>query len=97
MVNDYYKTDFIINTLIFTAACMLLPVGVIMYTSVGGIKATFLMDYTHSCILFIVIIIFTMNVYAVNPKIGSIDKMFDLLTTAGQLQPEPNNAKGMYT
>jgi Na+/proline symporter len=75
---------------------MLLPLGVIMYTSVGGIKATFLMDYTHTCILFVVIIIFTMNVYAVNPKIGSIDKMFDLLTTAGQLQPEPNNAKGIY-
>lgn len=29
------------------AACFLLPVGVIIYTLFGGIKATFLSDYTY--------------------------------------------------
>lgn len=35
------------------AACFLLPVGVVLYTLFGGIKATFLTDYVHtvSCIL----------------------------------------------
>jgi Na+/proline symporter len=66
---------------------MLLPIGVIMYTGFGGIKATFLMDYTHTVILFVIIIIFTMNVYASNPLIGSIDKMFDLLKLASENEP----------
>jgi Na+/proline symporter len=81
---------------IFVAACMLLPVGVIMYTSVGGIKATFLMDYTHTIILYVIIIIFAMNVYAVNPLIGSIDKMYDLLQTASKIEPVAANAGGSY-
>jgi Na+/proline symporter len=75
---------------------MLFPVGVIMYTSVGGIKATFLMDYTHTIILYIIIVIFAMNVYGVNPLIGSIDKMYELLQTASELQPVPDNAGGSY-
>eukprot|EP00596_Hydrurales_sp_CCMP1899_P008509 CAMPEP_0119039728 /NCGR_PEP_ID=MMETSP1177-20130426/9353_1 /TAXON_ID=2985 /ORGANISM="Ochromonas sp, Strain CCMP1899" /LENGTH=674 /DNA_ID=CAMNT_0007003951 /DNA_START=469 /DNA_END=2493 /DNA_ORIENTATION=- len=78
------------------AACMLFPVGVIMYTSVGGIKATFLMDYTHTIILYIIIVVFAMNVYGVNPLIGSIDKMYELLQTASVLQPVPLNAGGSY-
>ena len=30
------------------AACFLLPVGVVLYTMFGGIKATFLTDYVHT-------------------------------------------------
>jgi Na+/proline symporter len=30
------------------AACFLLPVGVVLYTMFGGIKATFLTDYGMS-------------------------------------------------
>lgn len=30
------------------AACFLLPVGVVLYTIFGGIKATFLTDYVHT-------------------------------------------------
>lgn len=30
------------------AACFLLPVGVVLYTVFGGIKATFLTDYVHT-------------------------------------------------
>jgi Na+/proline symporter len=30
------------------AACYLLPVGVVLYTMFGGIKATFLTDYVHT-------------------------------------------------
>lgn len=29
-------------------ACFLLPVGVVLYTIFGGIKATFLTDYVHT-------------------------------------------------
>src|ERR1700753_2933096 len=30
------------------AACFLLPLGVVIYTMFGGIKATFLTDYVHT-------------------------------------------------
>lgn len=30
------------------AACFLLPLGVVIYTLFGGIKATFLTDYVHT-------------------------------------------------
>ena len=36
------------------AACFLLPVGVVLYTIFGGIKATFLTDYVHTVSLCIV-------------------------------------------
>ena len=40
------------------AACFLLPVGVVMYTIAGGIKATFLTDYIHTLMILIIILIF---------------------------------------
>ncbi|MCJ1464469.1 hypothetical protein MMC07_003082 [Pseudocyphellaria aurata] len=50
-----------------TAACFLLPVGVVMYTIFGGIKATFLTDYGEELICArIVIIIGKADVTAVH-------------------------------
>lgn len=40
------------------AACFLLPIGVVLYTIAGGIKATFLTDYVHTLTIMIVIFIF---------------------------------------
>ena len=34
------------------AACFLLPIGVVLYTMFGGIKATFLTDYVHTVMIF---------------------------------------------
>lgn len=39
------------------AACFLLPVGVVMYTIAGGIKATFLTDYVHTVMLLVIIFV----------------------------------------
>ena len=41
------------------AACYLLPVGVVLYTMFGGIKATFLTDYVHTVVILIVIFLFS--------------------------------------
>lgn len=81
------------------ACCMLLPVGVIIYTAFGGIKATFLMDYTHTCIIFIIILIFVFVTYGTSTKIGSIDKMFELLALKSATSAEycVGNAGGAYT
>ena len=40
------------------AACFTLPIGVVLYTIAGGIKATFLTDYVHTVMILIIIFIF---------------------------------------
>ena len=52
------------------AATFLLPVGVILYTSVGGIKATFLTDYFHTFVILIIACYFTVKTFTI-PEIGS--------------------------
>ncbi|PPQ74951.1 hypothetical protein CVT26_011663 [Gymnopilus dilepis] len=42
------------NTL---AACFLLPIGIAVYVIVGGLRATFVCDWSHTLILFIIIYI----------------------------------------
>ncbi|ORZ22324.1 Sodium:solute symporter family-domain-containing protein [Absidia repens] len=76
------------------AACFLLPLGVIVYTLFGGIKATFLTDYAHTAILFIIIISFYFTVYSTSPLIGSPGKMYDLLVAASLKTPIVDNEQG---
>jgi hypothetical protein len=40
------------------AACLLLPIGIAAYVVVGGLRATFICDWAHTIILFIIIYIF---------------------------------------
>ncbi|GLU05280.1 hypothetical protein SLE2022_223890 [Rubroshorea leprosula] len=53
------------------AASFLIPLGVIVYTLVGGLKATFLASYIHSVIVHVVLVIFVYLVYAANNGLGS--------------------------
>ncbi|KAI8342468.1 Sodium:solute symporter family-domain-containing protein [Chlamydoabsidia padenii] len=76
------------------AACFLLPLGVIVYTLFGGIKATFLTDYAHTAILFVIIISFYFTVYSTSPLIGSPGKMYDLLVAASLKTPIADNEQG---
>ena len=69
-----------------TAACLLTPLGVIVYTLHGGIKATFVSDYLHTALIFAIIITFGFTVYATSPLIGSPDAMFGLLKAAVKVQ-----------
>ena len=39
------------------AACILLPLCTSIYTSAGGLRATFIASYTHSLVLFCVIVL----------------------------------------
>ncbi|RUS20158.1 Sodium/solute symporter [Endogone sp. FLAS-F59071] len=78
------------------AACFLLPLGVIVYTLFGGLKATFLTDYVHTTVIFIIILSFVFTVYGSSDFIGSPSKMYDLLTAASAAHPVPDNAEGSY-
>ncbi|KAK1979097.1 sodium symporter family protein [Colletotrichum cereale] len=78
------------------AAIYLLPVGVVAYTLVGGLKATFLTDWVHTFILLIIIIIFSLTTYANSDVLGSPSKVYDLLVDAALRHPVSGNAEGSY-
>ncbi|CUA74441.1 Urea-proton symporter DUR3 [Rhizoctonia solani] len=78
------------------AACFLIPIGVAIYVVAGGMRATLLCDYTHTAVLFAIILTFIFTAYATSPKIGSPARMHELLVEAATSKPVPGNAQGSY-
>ncbi|KDR84544.1 hypothetical protein GALMADRAFT_133818 [Galerina marginata CBS 339.88] len=81
------------NTL---AACFLLPIGIAVYVIVGGLRATFICDWSHTLILFIIIYIFIFRTYGTSPATGGLSGLYDLLVTAGVENPVVGNKDGSY-
>jgi len=77
-------------------AAFLIPIGVMIYTLVGGLKATFVADYMHTIIIFAVILTFVSTVYFVSPVTGGIQGMYDKLVEAAAIRPVDGNAAGAY-
>jgi SSS family transporter len=77
-------------------AAFLIPVGVIIYTFFGGLKATFLAEYLNTVFLFTVVLVFVAAVYFTNPQIGGISGMFNKLTDAAAIKPVEGNFAGSY-
>ncbi|CAN6486959.1 unnamed protein product [Victoria cruziana] len=59
------------------AASFLIPLGVIVYTLAGGLKATFLASYIHSVIVHVVLVIFVFLVYTISSHLGSPKSIYD--------------------
>lgn len=78
------------------AACFLLPLGVVLYTMFGGIKATFLTDYVHTVIILVIILIFALTAYATGSELGSPSVVYDRLMAASASHPVEGNAEGSY-
>lgn len=78
------------------ASCFLIPVGVVLYTVVGGLKATLISDYTHGLATLIIIFIFAFSAYATNSQLGSPGSVWDTLTAVAQTRPVPGNKDGSY-
>ncbi|KAH9201189.1 Sodium:solute symporter family-domain-containing protein [Zygosaccharomyces rouxii] len=78
------------------AACFLLPVGVIVYTLFGGIKATFLTDYAHTIVIIVIILIFAFSTYVNGSKLGSFSEVYRLLREAAKRHPVEGNEGGEY-
>jgi Na+/proline symporter len=58
-------------------AAFLIPIGIILYTVAGGLKATFISSYVHTVIIYVVLCIFSFYVYtpsSVSGHIGSPGK-----------------------
>ncbi|KAL1845884.1 hypothetical protein Plec18170_009484 [Paecilomyces lecythidis] len=58
------------------AAAFLIPVGVMLYTATGGLKATFLTDFFHTTIALVLLIFFTLSILT-NEHIGGIGGLYD--------------------
>ncbi|KAK3620248.1 hypothetical protein LTR56_023521 [Elasticomyces elasticus] len=59
----------------------LIPLGVVIYTYLGGLKSTFLSDYIHTIVIFLIMLIIMFKVMAVStmPVLGSPGALWDLL------------------
>ncbi len=79
------------------AGAFLIPVGVILYTVAGGLKAAFLSAYLHTSAIMIILCCFVYVVYTGNGgELGSADEVYERLTTKGNLFPVANNENGSY-
>lgn len=93
---DGQKVDILLRTGInITAATFLLPVGVILYTFVGGIKATLLTDYFHSTVILIIACYFTVKAFT-TPEISSIGHLYDLVAAKAEQYPVDGNHNGSF-
>ena len=62
----------------------------------GGLRATFLCDYSHTLILMVIILYFMFEVYVSDNLIGSPARMFELLKKAATQRPVEGNQDGSY-
>ncbi|PCH38690.1 Na+/solute symporter [Wolfiporia cocos MD-104 SS10] len=78
------------------AANFLIPIGVVIYVILGGLRATFLCDYSHTLILMIIILYFYFYTYTESDLIGGIEGMYHLLQKVAEERPVSGNAQGSY-
>jgi Na+/proline symporter len=78
------------------AGVWLLPVGVVIYTLTGGIKATILTDYFHTIVIYAMVLAGLFVVYTSSTTLGSPDRVYDLLREQAKITPVAGNAGGEY-
>ena len=78
------------------AAIFLIPLGVVLYVITGGLRATFLCDYSHTIVVMIIILYFMFQIYAQGDLIGSPGRMYELLERAAEQRPVAGNKDGSY-
>lgn len=77
-------------------ACFLIPLGVILYTLAGGLKATFVASYFNTAVILIALCIFVFLTYATHPDLGSASTVYDKLQTVVKIEPVKDNRDGSY-
>ncbi|KAI1101999.1 Sodium:solute symporter family-domain-containing protein [Jackrogersella minutella] len=77
----------------FVAATILIPLGVVLYTAVGGLKATFLTDYLHTTVALILIIYFTLKILT-HEAVGGLGGLYDKVMATAAENYIPGNYEG---
>ncbi|KIV79062.1 hypothetical protein PV11_06649 [Exophiala sideris] len=78
------------------AAIWLLPLVIVAYVLTGGLRATFVADYLHCCILFSCLLVLVLATYTRGDVIGSPGKLYDLLLDASKTAPAVGNGHESY-
>lgn len=79
------------------AAAMLIPLGVVTYTAFGGLKGTFIAAWSHTAMLYIVMLLFMFWVYVGGTDyLGSFDSVYYGLKDVETVKPVENNMGGSY-
>ncbi|KAL2404440.1 Urea active transporter [Exophiala dermatitidis] len=78
------------------AAIWLLPLVIVAYVLTGGLRATFVADYLHCCILFSCLLVLVLATYTRGDVIGSPSKLYDLLLDASKETPAAGNGHESY-
>ncbi|PFH57193.1 hypothetical protein XA68_15389 [Ophiocordyceps unilateralis] len=78
------------------AAIFLMPVPVVAYTLIGGLKATFITDYIHGFAVIVIVVIFALETYARSDILGSPSAVYDGLVAAASAHPVPGNRDGSF-
>lgn len=77
-------------------ASFLIPLGVIMYTLAGGLKATFMASWVNAATILIGLCVLIFKVYATSPELGSVAEVWERLVYVGTIQPVEGNRDGSY-
>ena len=68
-------------------ASFLMPFGIIVYTGVGGLKATFISAYIHVAFIYVILCIFVFQVYRYSKDLGSAEEVWRRLTVVVAQSP----------
>jgi len=77
----------------------LIPLGVIVFSLAGGLKATFLSDYFHTIVIYIGLCLFSVLVYtSASPSklLGSPGQVYHQLVIESAAKPVAGNLEGSY-
>ena len=66
---------------VHAAMSFLIPIGVVVYAAIGGLKATFTTSYMHTVIIFVLCLIFMFKVFVPNDLLGGIDNVRPISST----------------
>jgi Na+/proline symporter len=78
------------------AATFLIPAVVAAYVIAGGLRSTFIADYTHTVILFVAILVFGFLTITTSDLVGSPARLYELLQEASENMPIDRNTGGSY-
>lgn len=78
------------------AASFLIPLGVIIYTVVGGIKGAVIAEWLNVTVIYLALLIFMFQVYATNKDLGSITTVYNRLRAVENKWPVADNMGGSY-
>jgi Na+/proline symporter len=78
------------------ATVFLFPLGIVVFTLFGGIKATFITDYVNALVIIIIVFIFAFVIYTTNTILGSPRRVWEILGELATERPLEGNAGGSY-